>query len=164
MAAIYTLRKSQPQLNRPYKVVGYPFVPAVFVAAAIYLVVNALMTRSEVDVDHFRRCLLAYRCTTSGLRSEPKTSVDLTPSTTTVVPLIQLAFGEARNAIAAPTSSGVPKRPNGSSCSTNSAMPFGSALLPLPPRPAFEQDRAWRDRDDANLILAPVAAPATWSG
>ena len=44
VAAIYTLRKSQPQLNRPYKVVGYPFVPAVFVAAAIYLVVNALLT------------------------------------------------------------------------------------------------------------------------
>ena len=42
MAAIYTLRKSQPNLNRPYKVVGYPFVPAVFIAAAIYLVVNAL--------------------------------------------------------------------------------------------------------------------------
>ena len=44
VAAIYTLRKSQPQLNRPYQVIGYPFVPAVFVAAAIYLVVNALMT------------------------------------------------------------------------------------------------------------------------
>jgi APA family basic amino acid/polyamine antiporter len=44
VAAIYTLRKSQPQLNRPYRVVGYPVVPAVFVAAAIYLVVNALMT------------------------------------------------------------------------------------------------------------------------
>ncbi len=43
VAAIYTLRKSQPQLNRPYKVVGYPFVPAVFIVAAIYLVVNALM-------------------------------------------------------------------------------------------------------------------------
>jgi amino acid transporter len=44
VAAIYTLRRSQPQLNRPYQVVGYPFVPAVFIAAAIYLVVNALMT------------------------------------------------------------------------------------------------------------------------
>ena len=44
VAAIYTLRTSQPQLNRPYQVIGYPFVPAVFVAAAIYLVVNALMT------------------------------------------------------------------------------------------------------------------------
>ena len=44
VAAIYTLRKSQPHLNRPYKVIGYPFVPAVFIAAAIYLVVNALIT------------------------------------------------------------------------------------------------------------------------
>lgn len=44
VAAIYTLRKSQPQLNRPYKVVGYPFVPAVFIAAAIYLVGNALIS------------------------------------------------------------------------------------------------------------------------
>ena len=42
VAAVYTLRKSQPNLNRPYKVVGYPFVPAVFIAAAIYLVANAL--------------------------------------------------------------------------------------------------------------------------
>ena len=47
VAAIYTLRKSQPQLNRPYKVVGYPFVPAVFIAAAIYLVVNALMNEPK---------------------------------------------------------------------------------------------------------------------
>ena len=44
VAAVYTLRKSQPNLNRPYKVVGYPVVPAVFIAAAIYLVVNALIT------------------------------------------------------------------------------------------------------------------------
>jgi APA family basic amino acid/polyamine antiporter len=44
VAAIYTLRKSQPNLNRPYKVVGYPVVPAIFIAAAIYLVVNALIT------------------------------------------------------------------------------------------------------------------------
>jgi amino acid transporter len=44
VAAIYTLRKSQPTLNRPYKVIGYPFVPAVFIAAAVYLVVNALIT------------------------------------------------------------------------------------------------------------------------
>ena len=44
VGAIYTLRKSQPNLSRPYKVVGYPVVPAVFIAAAIYLVVNALIT------------------------------------------------------------------------------------------------------------------------
>ena len=30
--------------ERPYKVVGYPVVPAVFVAASFYLVINALIT------------------------------------------------------------------------------------------------------------------------
>jgi basic amino acid/polyamine antiporter, APA family len=44
VAAIYRLRRSQPHLNRPYKVIGYPFVPAVFVLAAAYLVVNALIS------------------------------------------------------------------------------------------------------------------------
>jgi basic amino acid/polyamine antiporter, APA family len=44
VAAIYRLRQSQPHLQRPYKVVGYPVVPAVFVAAAFYLVLNALIT------------------------------------------------------------------------------------------------------------------------
>lgn len=44
VAAIYRLRRSQPHLHRPYKVIGYPFVPGVFIAAAIYLVVNALVT------------------------------------------------------------------------------------------------------------------------
>jgi amino acid transporter len=43
VAAIYRLRRSQPHLQRPYKVVGYPVVPAVFVAAAFYLVLNALI-------------------------------------------------------------------------------------------------------------------------
>jgi amino acid transporter len=44
VAAIYRLRRSQPHLSRPYKVVGYPFVPGVFVAAAVYLVINALVS------------------------------------------------------------------------------------------------------------------------
>jgi basic amino acid/polyamine antiporter, APA family len=44
VAAVYRLRRLQPHLQRPYKVVGYPFVPAVFVAASFYLVLNALIT------------------------------------------------------------------------------------------------------------------------
>jgi amino acid transporter len=44
VAAIYRLRRSQPQLHRPYKVIGYPLIPAVFVAASFYLVINALIT------------------------------------------------------------------------------------------------------------------------
>jgi basic amino acid/polyamine antiporter, APA family len=44
VAAVYRLRKSQPRLQRPYKVIGYPWVPAVFIVAAIYLVINALIS------------------------------------------------------------------------------------------------------------------------
>jgi APA family basic amino acid/polyamine antiporter len=43
VAAVYRLRKSQPHLQRPYKVIGYPLVPAVFIVAAIYLVINAIV-------------------------------------------------------------------------------------------------------------------------
>jgi APA family basic amino acid/polyamine antiporter len=44
VAAIYRLRRTHPHLQRPYKVIGYPIVPAVFIAAAIYLVINALIS------------------------------------------------------------------------------------------------------------------------
>jgi APA family basic amino acid/polyamine antiporter len=43
VAAVYRLRRSQPHLHRPYKVVGYPVIPGVFVAAALYLIVNAIL-------------------------------------------------------------------------------------------------------------------------
>ena len=52
---------------------------------------------------------------------------DWQPSTGTLAPLIQLARGETRNATTAPTSSGRPNRPNGSSRLTNSAIPAGSS-------------------------------------
>ena len=43
VAAIYRLRRLRPDMPRPYKVVGYPVVPAVFIAAVIGFVVNALI-------------------------------------------------------------------------------------------------------------------------
>jgi amino acid transporter len=43
IAGLYRLRRKRPDLPRPYTVPGYPVVPAVFVAAVIYLVGNALM-------------------------------------------------------------------------------------------------------------------------
>ncbi|MGE0041867.1 MAG: amino acid permease [Vicinamibacterales bacterium] len=42
VAALYQLRRTRPGLPRPYKVTGYPVVPAVFVLAAIGLIGNAL--------------------------------------------------------------------------------------------------------------------------
>jgi amino acid transporter len=43
IAGLYRLRRTRPDLPRPYKVPGYPIVPAVFVAAVVYLVTNALV-------------------------------------------------------------------------------------------------------------------------
>src|SRR5262249_19410130 len=44
VAAVFVLRRRQPQLPRPYRVWGYPFVPAVFLLASAGMVVNALVT------------------------------------------------------------------------------------------------------------------------
>jgi amino acid transporter len=44
IAGLYRLRRTRPDLPRPYKVPGYPFVPAIFVAAVIYLVGNAVVS------------------------------------------------------------------------------------------------------------------------
>src|SRR5262249_35455382 len=49
------------------------------------------------------------------------------PSTGMHAPEIQLARGDSRNATTVPTSSGRPKRPNGRSRRTKSAIPAGSA-------------------------------------
>jgi len=43
IAAIYRLRRTRPDLPRPYRVPGYPVVPAVFIAGVAYLVGSALL-------------------------------------------------------------------------------------------------------------------------
>ncbi len=79
VAAIYTLRRSQPHLERPYKVVGYPYVPAVFIAAAIYLVVNALISDPVWTSITFGVVLLGlpvyyvwFRTSATGSRPQPR--------------------------------------------------------------------------------------------
>jgi amino acid transporter len=44
VAAVYRLRATRPDMPRPYRVIGYPVVPAIFIAAAVYLLVNAFVT------------------------------------------------------------------------------------------------------------------------
>jgi amino acid transporter len=44
IAGLYRLRVTRPDLPRPYRVPLYPVVPAIFIAAVIYLVGNALIT------------------------------------------------------------------------------------------------------------------------
>ena len=50
VAAIYRLRRERPDLPRPYRALGYPVVPAVFIASVIAFVVNALSPAEVVSI------------------------------------------------------------------------------------------------------------------
>jgi amino acid transporter len=43
VAAIYRLRRLRPDLERPYRAIGYPIVPAVFVLSVAAFVINSLV-------------------------------------------------------------------------------------------------------------------------
>ena len=43
--SVIVLRRKQPHLPRPYRVLGYPFVPVLFVAVALLLLFNTLNSR-----------------------------------------------------------------------------------------------------------------------
>ena len=43
--ALFVLRRSRPDVERPYRVAGYPIVPALFIAGSLFLVVNTLRER-----------------------------------------------------------------------------------------------------------------------
>ncbi len=44
VAAVFVLRRKRPDLPRPYRVWGYPLVPAIFLLASVLMIVNALVT------------------------------------------------------------------------------------------------------------------------
>lgn len=44
VASVYVLRRKLPELPRPYRAWGYPYVPAIFLAASAYLMINTLLT------------------------------------------------------------------------------------------------------------------------
>jgi APA family basic amino acid/polyamine antiporter len=44
VAAVFVLRRTQPDLPRPYRTWGYPVVPLLFLIASVAMVVNALWT------------------------------------------------------------------------------------------------------------------------
>src|SRR5436190_267640 len=53
VAAIYRLRRERPDLPRPYRAVGYPVVPAVFIVSVAAFVVNALINDTVNSVITF---------------------------------------------------------------------------------------------------------------
>ena len=45
VSGVFILRRTRPDLPRPYRMMGYPFVPIVFLVASLALTANALMQR-----------------------------------------------------------------------------------------------------------------------
>ncbi len=43
VAAIYRLRRSRPEMPRPYRAIGYPVVPAIFIVSVAAFVINSLI-------------------------------------------------------------------------------------------------------------------------
>ena len=44
VVGVFLLRRRLPDAERPYRAFGYPVIPAVFLVAATFMVVNALVT------------------------------------------------------------------------------------------------------------------------
>ena len=45
VAAVFVLRRARPELARPYRTVGYPVVPAIFLVGTVAMMANALLER-----------------------------------------------------------------------------------------------------------------------
>lgn len=50
VAAVIVLRGRQPQLARPYRTPGYPFVPLIFIVASALVLLNSLVEQTQVTL------------------------------------------------------------------------------------------------------------------
>jgi basic amino acid/polyamine antiporter, APA family len=48
VAAVFVLRSREPDAPRPFRAIGYPFTPAIFVLASLAIVVNAIISNPRV--------------------------------------------------------------------------------------------------------------------
>jgi APA family basic amino acid/polyamine antiporter len=48
VAAVFVLRQREPNAPRPFKAIGYPLTPAIFVLASLAIVLNAIVTNPTV--------------------------------------------------------------------------------------------------------------------
>lgn len=61
VAAVYVLRRKLPDIVRPYKVWGYPVVPALFLGGTAYLMINTLIATPGRALAGLGIVALAYR-------------------------------------------------------------------------------------------------------
>lgn len=50
VAGIFILRRKRPDIERPYKAFGYPFIPALYIALAALFTLNVLYTKPQFTV------------------------------------------------------------------------------------------------------------------
>ena len=50
VVGIFILRKKRPDLERPYKAFGYPYLPALYIVLAVLFTVNLLFTKPQFTV------------------------------------------------------------------------------------------------------------------
>ena len=63
VAGVFVLRRTRPDLERPYKTLGYPYVPLVFLAGALFLLGNYLVSETRafaVDIGIILTGIPAY--------------------------------------------------------------------------------------------------------
>jgi len=49
-SSVFVLRRKMPNMERPYKTLGYPIIPLVFVVVALWLIINTLVARRVESV------------------------------------------------------------------------------------------------------------------
>jgi APA family basic amino acid/polyamine antiporter len=49
-SSVFLLRRKMPDVERPYRTIGYPLMPIVFVLVSTWLVINTFMTRRVESV------------------------------------------------------------------------------------------------------------------
>ena len=63
VAALFVLRMREPAAPRPFKAIGYPVAPAIFVVACLLIVVNAVYSRRVRPAPGCSSLRRASRCT-----------------------------------------------------------------------------------------------------
>jgi len=49
-SSVFVLRRKMPNAERPYKTLGYPIIPLVFVLVAVWLIINTIFKRPPESV------------------------------------------------------------------------------------------------------------------
>src|SRR5262249_49956309 len=78
VAGVYVLRRTQPQLERPYRTWGYPVVPFVFLLAALFLLGNYLVRETmsfAVDIGIILSGIPFYLLFAGRQRSAPAPAI-----------------------------------------------------------------------------------------